>query len=596
MVQAILERARKGKYDFRTTAFSNDPMRHLFEEWVPYYRTKWAIARTLRPTSILEIGVRYGYSALAFLNARPTAQYFGIDIDNSEFGGETGAIHWAREATKTYRSDFLIADSQKMTSFPGGMYDLIHVDGQQDGDGSIHDLELALRQGRYILVDGYLWTKTNFQAVSEFLHCFRDQIEYYSVIPGYAGELLIRPKEEAFSPARAASKSSDIKDTYTGEYFLFDCGGYDSFKQTGGLKLTDPRLRAVADLACTANQGRALDLGCGRGELSIFLARQGFEVTGVDYSADAIGIANKAVAEADDPTMRIQFVQSDLNEAPLSGLYDVITAADVIEHLSPDELDRLYEKLSAHLAPGGVLVLHTYPNEWCYRFDYPRRRKIAASVGAYLPTNPRSRFERLMHINEQSPAVLRKQLRKHFPVADVWFAGHDCQDPFDNLRRKFTRQQMRAAEDLFAVASHSAVAKERIQRIVQMNEVAEPQSGEISIRAISPPESVAAGKLFSLNVRAGRTGSGDWTSRNPAPVHLSYHWLRTNGEFELFDGRRALLFPALREGTERNYEMEILAPETPGEYILRVAFVQEGVRWMDDPATGTTVDVPVLTC
>ena len=120
MFQEILELTSSSDYDFRESACAEDPLRYLFPEWVPYYRTKWAIARYLQPARILEIGVRFGYSAQAFLHACPNASYLGIDVDSSTHGGMKGAIHWARSATCEYRTDFLIADSQAMDEFPGG--------------------------------------------------------------------------------------------------------------------------------------------------------------------------------------------------------------------------------------------------------------------------------------------------------------------------------------------------------------------------------------------------------------------------------------------------------------------------------------------
>jgi len=96
MLDAIVSCSRTTNYDFRATACAQDPLTHLFADWVPYYKTKWAIARVLQPASILEIGVRYGYSAAAFLNACPGATYLGIDLDSDTFGGVKGAIQWAR--------------------------------------------------------------------------------------------------------------------------------------------------------------------------------------------------------------------------------------------------------------------------------------------------------------------------------------------------------------------------------------------------------------------------------------------------------------------------------------------------------------------
>ena len=202
MLDRLLELANSADYDFRKFASPADPLKYLFEEWVPYYRLKWAIARALQPQKILEIGVRFGYSAQAFLDASPNAKYLGIDNDSNSFGGEKNAIRWAQRLSLEYHADFVIADSQQMGRLPGGDYDLIHVDGQQDGTGSFHDLKLSLRQARYVLVDGYFWTRDNFLGASEFLWRYRDWIDYYLVIPGYAGELLIRTKHEG-TPERA---------------------------------------------------------------------------------------------------------------------------------------------------------------------------------------------------------------------------------------------------------------------------------------------------------------------------------------------------------------------------------------------------------
>ena len=192
-VSRILHLAATTEYDFRHAAKPDDPLQHHFDDWVPYYRLKWAIARELQPERILEIGVRFGYSAHAFLDAAPDAAYLGIDNDSETFGGSSGAVHWAHRITEGKTVEFLLADSQTLDEFPGGFYDLIHVDGQQDGDSSFRDLEKAIRQAKHVLVDGYFWTEDNFFAVSKFLFTHRHLIASCVIIPGYAGELLITP-------------------------------------------------------------------------------------------------------------------------------------------------------------------------------------------------------------------------------------------------------------------------------------------------------------------------------------------------------------------------------------------------------------------
>ncbi len=236
MFDSIIQQAKQTEYDFRKTANPDDPLIHLFKDWVDYYKLKSAITYIIKPTSILEIGVRFGYSATAFLHGYSNAKYIGIDLDIDTFGGVKGAINWAKEITKQFNTEFIIADTQAMKRLPGDVYDLIHVDGQQDGDGSFHDLELAIKQSHYVLVDGYLWTRQNFMAVSDFLFRYADLLDWYGVIPGYAGELLIKVSSDYLKQLETeyygtVNSSLDIRQTYTNHYYTQDCGGFESIKK-----------------------------------------------------------------------------------------------------------------------------------------------------------------------------------------------------------------------------------------------------------------------------------------------------------------------------------------------------------------------------
>jgi 2-polyprenyl-3-methyl-5-hydroxy-6-metoxy-1,4-benzoquinol methylase len=102
---------------------------------------------------------------------------------------------------------------------------------------------------------------------------------------------------------------------------------------------------------------RILDLGCGYGPLLHELRRAGYtNITGVDASPEQVKMAKAlgldCVNQGD--------LSANLAEAPVGSL-DVISAIDVLEHFSKDEIIELLDKIYSALKPGGVFILHV-PN------------------------------------------------------------------------------------------------------------------------------------------------------------------------------------------------------------------------------------------
>lgn len=94
---------------------------------------------------------------------------------------------------------------------------------------------------------------------------------------------------------------------------------------------------------------KALDIACGEGRNSIFLARHGFHVTGLDIS-DA-GIA-KARRWAEEEGLDVAFCRSDIEHNVLPETYDLIINFNFL-------VRALIPRLVDILAPGGLIVFDT---------------------------------------------------------------------------------------------------------------------------------------------------------------------------------------------------------------------------------------------
>lgn len=102
-------------------------------------------------------------------------------------------------------------------------------------------------------------------------------------------------------------------------------------------------------------KGLLLDLACGTGTLSIELAELGYEVIGVDASADMLAVAaGKAAMPAHMP----MFLQQEMTALDLYGTVDAaVCALDSLNHL-PNEaaLHQTMQKVSLFLNPGGLFL------------------------------------------------------------------------------------------------------------------------------------------------------------------------------------------------------------------------------------------------
>lgn len=115
---------------------------------------------------------------------------------------------------------------------------------------------------------------------------------------------------------------------------------------------TEPRRRRVRH---RLPHGRALDLGCGEGRHSLWLATRGWEVVGTDFSEVALDKARQVAAQAPKRSRdRLQYVRSDVTQGAFDGPYDLILA--VFLHFPPAQRRTLIDNAINSLEPEGILI------------------------------------------------------------------------------------------------------------------------------------------------------------------------------------------------------------------------------------------------
>jgi len=103
--------------------------------------------------------------------------------------------------------------------------------------------------------------------------------------------------------------------------------------------------------------GRALDIGSGEGGDALWLARRGWQVTGVDIAEKALAKASDRIASLDPAAgSRIAWEQHDLREwAPAARSFDLVTSHFM--HLADPARTTLFRALAEAIAPGGTLLI-----------------------------------------------------------------------------------------------------------------------------------------------------------------------------------------------------------------------------------------------
>jgi 2-polyprenyl-3-methyl-5-hydroxy-6-metoxy-1,4-benzoquinol methylase len=127
--------------------------------------------------------------------------------------------------------------------------------------------------------------------------------------------------------------------------------------------------------------GPVLDLACGTGRLALLLAKEGFEVTGIDQSTGMLNLFREKL-EAQPPEVkdRVRVENQRMSSFKVGAKYGTIICCDAFFHNATvqEEMDCLF-CVANHLAPDGRFVFNYLANS------------VSSSPAVALGSRPRPR-------------------------------------------------------------------------------------------------------------------------------------------------------------------------------------------------------------
>jgi ubiquinone/menaquinone biosynthesis C-methylase UbiE len=130
--------------------------------------------------------------------------------------------------------------------------------------------------------------------------------------------------------------------------------------------------------------GRALDIGCGRGENAIMLAMNGCDITGIDLVEDAI---SDAKAKAIERLVKVNFIVGDvlqLDRFFMDGEFDIVIDSGLFHVMTDEERPVFVQQVHRVLKAGGKYFMLCFSDKEPEGYG-PRRVSKAEIEHTFMP-------------------------------------------------------------------------------------------------------------------------------------------------------------------------------------------------------------------
>lgn len=132
---------------------------------------------------------------------------------------------------------------------------------------------------------------------------------------------------------------------------------WDNIFKAGGFPLEEPHpaLFTLCKLFKERKFQRICDLCCGMGRNLIYLAQQGFDVYGIDFSTEGLSKTRK---KAEKVNFKIELKQSDMTKIPYPNhFFDATICIYAIYHNSLENIMKTLAEINRVLHKGGILYV-----------------------------------------------------------------------------------------------------------------------------------------------------------------------------------------------------------------------------------------------
>lgn len=140
-------------------------------------------------------------------------------------------------------------------------------------------------------------------------------------------------------------------------------------------------------------KGKALDLCCGAGTNTVYLAEKGFEVTGIDISPTAVEIAKK---KAEKANAKIDFNVQNFVDLPFRDeLFDFVFDMGCFHHVEPEDRQKFIRGVHRVLKDGGLYMLTCFSYRNGSAWNHFTKQQLVELFSGYFLINVVRHFSSL---------------------------------------------------------------------------------------------------------------------------------------------------------------------------------------------------------